>query len=154
MKTKKILFVLLALFLICPVMHSQKSVDQLFNEFAKEKGVERIGIGKFAMTVAGLFTDAMGVKEIEILNFDECKPSVRKRLNQRIASLKDEDYETIVSVNKETENTKILVKSDDEFIRELIVLTTGDDPTIVRIKGKIKPSDIENIIDKNKSRKE
>jgi len=54
MKTKKILFVLLALFLICPVMHSQKSVDQLFNDFSKEKGVTHVSIGKFTMTFINL----------------------------------------------------------------------------------------------------
>ena len=151
MKTKKILFALLALFFTCPVMHSQKNVDQLFNTFTKEKGVTHVGIGKFAMTLVGLFSDAMGVTEVDVFSFDECERAVIDRLNKEIASLKDENYETMVSVNEENEHTKILVKPEGESIRELIVLTTGDDPSMVRIKGKIKASDIEKIIDKNKS---
>ena len=154
MKTRKILLALLALFLISPVMHSQKSIDQLFKEFTKEKGVERAGVGKFTMSIAGLFTDVMGVKEIEVLSFSECEKSVKERINQSIVSLKDEKYETMVSVNEEKERTKILVKLNDEFIQELVVLTTGDDPAMIRIKGKIKPSDIENVINKNKSSKD
>jgi hypothetical protein len=154
MKKKKILSVLLALFLITPVMHGQKSVDQLFNDFSKEKGVEHVGIGGFTMTFAGLFTDVMGVKGIEVLSFDSCEQSVKDRLTQAIASLKDENYEPFISVNDETGRTKILVKLNENFIRELVVLTTGDDPAIIRIKGKIKPSDVNNVINENKSGKD
>ena len=154
MKTKKILFVLLALFLTAPVMRSQKSVDQLFNEFSKEKGVERVSIGKFTMKLVGLFEkDVKGVDGVEVFSFDECEKSVRDSLNSAIASLKDENYETMVSVNEDSERTKILVKVKDDTIRELVILTTGDDPAIIRIKGKIKPSDVDSVIINAKSDK-
>lgn len=154
MKTKKIVFVLLALFFIHPVIYSQKNVEQLFNEFAKEKGVKHVAVGKFTLTLASLFTDVMGVTGVDILSFDECKQSVKNKLNKTLASLKDENYETMVSVNETDERTKILVKMNDEFIQELVVLTTGDDPAIIRIRGKIKLSDIEKVIEKNKQSKE
>ena len=64
MKTKKILFVLFALLLIAPVMHGQKSIDKLFNDFTKEKGVDHVSVGKITMTFAGLFTDVMGVNGV------------------------------------------------------------------------------------------
>ena len=150
MKMRKKLVTLLALCCIVPAMYGQKNVDQLFKEFSKEKGVTHIALGKFTMTLASLFTDVMGVNGIEVFSFDECNPSVKERLHQAIASLKDTSYETMVSVNEETERTKILVKTDGESIRELIVMTSGDDPAIVCIKGKIKPSDIEQVINKNK----
>jgi hypothetical protein len=150
MMTKKTLFILLTCLLICPAMHSQQNVNQLFSAFSKEKGVTRVGLGKFTMTLASLFTDVMGVNGIEVLSFDECNPSVKERLNAAIASLKDEQYETMISVNEEKERTKILVKLEDESIRELIVMTSGDTPALIRIKGKIKPSDIENVVNQNK----
>jgi len=151
MKTKKILFVLLALFLICPVMRSQKSIDQLFNEFSKEKGVTHVSIGKFAMTLVGFFEkDVKRVDGVEVFSFDDCGQSVKDSLNQAITSMKDENYETMISVNEDKEHTKILVKMEDDAIRELVILTTGDDPALVRIKGKIKPSDVETVINNNK----
>jgi len=151
MKTKKILFVLLALFLTVPVMHSQKSIDQLFNEFSKEKGVTHVSIGKFAMTLVSLFEkDVKGVDGVEVFSFGDCRQSLKDKLNQAIASLKDENYETMISVNDDSERTKILVNVKDDTIRELVVLTTGDDPAIIRIKGKIKPSDVDAVIKNNK----
>jgi len=131
-------------------MHGQKNVNKLFNDFAKEKEVTRVGVGKFTMTLTGLFTDVMGVKEVEVLSFEDCKQSVKEKLNKRIASLKDDGYETLLSVNNETERTKILLKLKDETIQELIVMTSGDSPALIRVKGKIKPSDIEKIINMNK----
>ena len=151
MKKKKKLLVLLAILLICPVaMHSQKSVDQIFKEFSKEKGVMRVDIGKFTMTIAGLFTDVMGVNGVEVYTFEECNQSVKERINTAISSMKDAKYETLVSVNEDRERTKILVKTDGETLSELIVLTSGTEPALIRIKGKIKPSDIENVIKQNK----
>ena len=150
MKSKKLVIILLTIVCFSSAMYSQQSVDRIFAEFAKEKGVVRVGLGKFTMSLASLFTDVMGVDGVEVLSFDECNLSVKERLNAAITSLKDKDYETLISVNEDTERTKILVKTDGESIRELIVMTSGDDPVLVRIKGKIKPSDIENVINKNK----
>jgi len=150
MKSKRIVFIVLTFFCLCQAMHSQKSVDQIFKEFSKEKGVVHVGIGKFTMTLASLFTDVMGVDGVEVYSLEECDSSVKERLNSAIASLKDRNYETMVSVNEEKERTKILVKTEGDSIRELIILTTGDDAALVRIKGKIKPSDIEKVIQNNK----
>jgi hypothetical protein len=134
-------------------MYSQKSVDQLFKEFSKEKGVTHVGIGKFVMSIASAFTDVMGVNGIEVYSFEECSQSVKERLTKEIASLKDAGYETMVSVNEATERTKILVKIEKESIKELIVLTSGNDPALVRIKGNIKQSDIQRVINNNNTNK-
>jgi len=153
MKSRKIITVMLALLLIGPVMYSQKNVDQLFKEFSKEKGVTHVGIGKIVMSFASMFTDVMGVDGVEVFSFEECSQQVKERLNKEIASMKDTRYETMVSVNEENQRTKILVKIENETIRELIVLTSGDDAALVRIKGKIKPSDIEKVINNNTKNK-
>jgi len=150
MKSKRIVFIVLTFICLCQVMHSQQNVDRIFKEFSKEKGVVHVGIGKFTMTFASLFTDVMGVDGIEVYSLEECDSSVKERFNSAIASLKDKKYETMVSVNEEKERTKILVRTEGESIRELIILTTGDNPALVRIKGKIKPSDIEKVIQNNK----
>jgi hypothetical protein len=150
MKSKKTVCILLASLLICQGMHGQQNVDQLFRDFAKEKGVMRVGIGKVAMAFASLFTDVMGVRGVEVLSFEECDASVTQRLETAIASLKDDAYETMISANEDGQRTKILVKIENESIKELIVLTTGKEAALVRIRGNIKPSDIENVINSNK----
>ena len=95
----------------------------------------------------------MGVTDVEVLSFDECTQAVRDKLNREVASLKDSDYETLVSVNEEKERAKVLIKLKDDSIREIIVLSTGESSAIVRIKGNIKPSDLDKVMKDNKPSK-
>jgi uncharacterized protein with FMN-binding domain len=153
MKTKKMTLILLALLIVCPVIHGQKNVDQLFKEFSKVNGVERVNIGNITFKFASLFTDVMGVSGVEVLSFDNCEQSVKDKLDREIASFKDGNYETLVSANEGKDRTKVLVKIKDESIKEILVLAMGESLAIIRIKGNIKPSDIDKVIKENKSSK-
>lgn len=140
---------ILALLIVCQAGYSQKNVEQLFKEFAKVENTESVKLGKFFMSFAGLFTDTMGVDGIEVYSFDDCPGEVKERLTKAIRNLKDAKYETMVTSNENNSRTKVLVRIEDEMIRELIVLTSGDSNALVRIKGKIKPSDIEQVVEKH-----
>ena len=130
--------------------NKKNSVEQLFNSFSKEKHITHVSLGGFTMSLAKLFTDTKGVSGVEVYAFDECESSVKERLNDAIKNLKDNSYETLVSSNENGERTKVLVKIKDDFINEIVVIAGGDDPALVRIKGKIKPDDVNSVIDKNK----
>jgi hypothetical protein len=154
MKPTKTLFLLLALLFAIPAMHSQnaelgsnsKGVNELFREFSKEKGVVRVNIGRFPMMFVRLFTEAKGVRGVEVLDFSDSSSAVKERLNRDIRSLKDVDYEKLMSVNDGGDRVDIWIKMRNDTIRELIVMVTGDDHALIRIKGRIKFSDIESIV--------
>ena len=130
---------ILILILFCQAGYSQ-SMDKLFNDFAKQKNVTHVTVGPFLMKISSLFTETMGVKSIEVLSFEECGKK-----------LKDPNYETMVNANEEGNRTKVMVRIDKDIIRELVILTTdGGDDALIRIKGKIKPSDIEKVINDHK----
>lgn len=142
---------ILILILFCQAGYSQ-SMDKLFNEFAKQKNVTRVTVGPFLMKISSMFTETMGVNSIEILSFDECGSSVKENLRTAIKQLKDPDFETMVTSNEGGSRTKVMVRIDKEMIRELVVLTTdGNDDALIRIKGKIKPSDIERVVNDHKN---
>lgn len=141
---------ILILILSCQVGYSQ-SMDKLFNDFANQKNVTRVTIGPFLMKISSLFTETMGVKSIEILSFEECGSTVKNNLHTAIRKLKDPNYETMVNSNEEGNRTKVMVRIDKDIIRELVILTTDEgDDALIRIKGKIKPSDIEKVINDHK----
>lgn len=126
-------------------------MDKLFDDFGKQKDVTRVTVGPFLMKISSLFTETMGVKSIEVLSFEECDGAVKERLRSAIQQLKDPHYETLVQSNEEGSRTKVMVRIDKDFIRELVVLTTdGGDDALIRIKGKIKPSDIEKVVNEHK----
>lgn len=126
------------------------TVDALFANFSKEKNITHIRIGGLIMTFARAFTDTRGVTGVEVYSFDECDSQVKDKLNAAIKSLKDSAYDTLVSTMQDGENTKVLVKIKDNFINEIVVVTGGKDPAFVRIKGKIKPDDLQDVVNSNK----
>ena len=141
---------ILALLLTCQVGYSQKySVNALFKEFAGEKNSEKVKIGGLMMSFAGMFTETMGVKGVEVYAFDECEQKIKDKLNKAIRNLDDSSYETMISSNNGDDRTRVLVKIEDDIIHELIVLSTGNSTALVRIKGKIKQSDIERVAQKH-----
>jgi len=148
MKMKKYL-VILALLIICQIGYSQKNVEQLFKEFARVENSEGIKLGKFFMSFAGMFTETMGVDGIEAYSFDSCSGEVKERLTKAMRNIKDSKFETMITSNEGNSRTKVLVRIEDDIIRELVVVTTGDSNALVRIKGKIKPSDIDRVVEKH-----
>lgn len=142
---------ILILILFCQAGYSQ-SMDKLFNEFAKQDNVTRVTVGPFLMKISSMFTETMGVNSIEVLSFDECGSTVKEKLRTAIKQLKDPNFETMVTSNEGGSRTKVMVRIDKEMIRELVVLTTdGNDDALIRIKGKIKPSDIERVVNDHKN---
>lgn len=142
--------VILAFLIICQAGYSQKNVEQLFKEFARAEQSDGVKLGKIFMSFAGLFTDTMGVDGIEAYSFDSSPSDVKERLTLAMRNLKDKNYETMVSSNENNLRTKILVRIEEDVIREMVIVTTGGANTLVRIKGKIKPSDIERVMEKHR----
>jgi len=148
---KKILWITLFVSVLSVNAFSQTeyTIDKLFSEFGVEKNIERVKINGFVMTFANFFSDTKGVTGIEACNFENCEDAVKQRFNEAIRQIKDNGYETMVSTSEGGAKTKILVKIKDDVIHELVVLKGGDDPTLVRIKGKIKREDIQKIANEN-----
>lgn len=138
-------FVILALLVICQVGNSQ-TMNQLFNEFSKIEQINHVKIDNITMKLASMFTETMGVNGIEVLEFGDCKREVKERFEKAIKELKDPQFETMVTSNEKGSRTKVLVRIENDMIRELVVLTTGNSNALVRIKGKIKQSDIDKVI--------
>lgn len=146
----KKLLAILVIILTAQSGYAQLNMNQLFNEFRKENNVTSVNIGKITLKLASIFTETMGVDGIEVLDFSDCAQNVKERLSCAIKDLKDPDYDTMVTTNENNSRTKILVNIKEDVIREMVILTSGDGFALVRIKGKIKPSDIERVVNEHK----
>jgi len=134
------------------IENKKYSVEQLFSDFSIEKNTMKVKIGGFAMTLARLFTDTKGVSSIEVFSFDECDQKVREQFNAAIKNLKDNTYDTLVSTNENGERTKVLLQIKDNYIHEIVVIVSGNDSALIKIKGKIKPEDVNDVVDNNKKK--
>lgn len=141
--------VLLTMIAVCQAAFGQRSVDRLFSEFSKSRDATSVNIGKITMSFASLFTETMGVDGIEIFSFDDCAQEVKDRLAAAASNLKDAAYETMISSNEDGGRTRVLVRINDDMIREMVIVVTGGSHALIRIKGKIKPEDIQRLADKH-----
>ncbi len=149
MRTKYIFIVLIALF--TQTSYAQDNIDQLFNNFSKEQNVNRVSLGNISMKLAGLVTDVMGVEGIEILSLNDCSNSVKENFQSALKEFKDSGYETMVTSNENNHRVRVLVKMKEEIIQELVVFTTGSKNALIRIKGQIKASDIDALVNRHKN---
>lgn len=149
---KKLWTVLVSL-LVVASSYGQTTVDDLFRQFGKNEEATSIHLGKVTMAFASLFAPTMGVNNIDVIDLEECPAGTSQKLHEAISSLDDPEFVTMVSSNEDEERTKVLVKMEKDYIKELVVLTSGNgDNTLVRLKGKIRPEDIQEVIEEHKGR--
>ena len=89
-----------------------------------------------------------GTDSVQVLDLSSCSSNIKDDFAKKVKTLKDEGYETLVRSNENGENVRVLVKIKNEEIRELVVISTGNDSSLVKIKGKFKKSDIAKLTDK------
>lgn len=128
-----------------------QNVKQLFTEFSSAPNVECVNLGDLG---ASLMKSFMGSKDIpglskvdalQVIDLSNCSAETKNKFAEKVKSLKDEEYETLVRSNENGENVRVLVKMNKEEIGELVVITTGNETSLVKIKGCFKRSDISKL---------
>lgn len=135
-------------FLLAITLYSQTTLNTLYRDFSNENNVEKVNLNGFIMALTRPFTkESIGSKitGISVLSLEECAPEVKARFNKSALNFRDKDYELFVNSNEEDEKVRIFLKFHKDAIREMVVMTMGDSPTLIRLKGKINPADIENL---------
>lgn len=135
------------LFILLVVQTGQaQRIEQLFSKYKTAASVEEVKIGPVLLALSSLFTETMGVNQIEVLDFGACNNALKNSFNQDVRKLKDPTFETLVTSNENNERVKVLVRTEQQMIREVVICVTGKDHSLIRIKGKIKPKDLERVM--------
>lgn len=136
--------------LLVATLYAQTSLNALYNEFSRESNASNVNLNGLAMMIAKPFLENHSnskISSIRVLSLDECKQEVKDRFNESALRFGDKQYELFVSSNEPDEKVRIFLKFQDSMIREMVIITMGDSPELVQLKGKIKPSDIEKLGD-------
>lgn len=149
MKIKNILPVII-LIISLPVFGN--NIDKLFSDYAKAADAEQVKINKFVTTLLKPFASELkGIDSIEVIDLDECSDEIKTNLDNLV---KDNSffngYETLIRDNDENATSIVLIKIKNDAIKELIVINTGCDHELVRIKGNLDKKQIRKLMDKNK----
>lgn len=146
-------FLCISLFLVAQLSLGQ-NIEKLFKEFSDAPNVENVKLDKSMMALAKPFAkgdDLGGVKDIDslqVLDLSKCSSEIKDKFAEMVKTLNAEGYETLVRSNENGENVRVLVKMNNGDISELVVVTTGKEAALVKIKGKFNKSDISKLTNK------
>lgn len=146
-------FLCISLFLVAQLSLGQ-DIEKLFKEFSDAPNVENVKLDKSMMALAKPFAkgdDLGGVKDIDslqVLDLSKCSSEIKDKFAEKVKTLNAEGYETLVRSNENGENVRVLVKMNNGDISELVVVTTGKEAALVKIKGKFNKSDISKLTNK------
>ena len=146
-------FLCISLFLVAQLSLGQ-NIEKLFKEFSDAPNVENVKLDKSMMALAKPFAkgdDLGGVKDIDslqVLDLSKCSSEIKDKFAEKVKTLNAEGYETLVRSNENGENVRVLVKMNNGDISELVVVTTGKEAALVKIKGKFNKSDISKLTNK------
>lgn len=152
---KKYLFCLVLVFGVAAASYGQ-SLTQVLNTASNARSVEKVKIGRFMMSAGKLFGGvsnmpvARGVHSLEVYDLSDCDHNVKNKVTNLISQLKDGDgYETLIQVNGKDDNVRIMAKKNKDVFSDIVILCADkSDPAIIRLSGKIKEKDIEELVNK------
>lgn len=150
--------VVLSLVLVAslPVAASARNVESLYSRYAGKPGVESVSIGRFWINLAKLIVsldDEGGrtdkdtelaintlshISSVRVADLSECSESVRTQFAEDVRNCSTDGYVLMTSVRDGNDNMQVLVRKDEDgVIRELLVVSSGDDPAVIQIEGRI-----------------
>lgn len=150
---KKILFTL-ALMIAAATSLSAQNVDDLFKEFRDKPNVQFVNIPKALMSVIANKTNSEENKErlknielVRVLQIENDK-DLLDQFAKKVKKLSKKDYEQMVNSNEEGQKAQILVKTDGEVLKEVLIISIEEDEcALVQVCGELRPEDLEKLDD-------
>lgn len=146
---KRIIIILL----ILPLLTSCNNLNMLFKELKKEPHTEYVSFSFPLINLTKLFLNNENekiikkIKSIKVLEMEKCADSSLELFKKKTSKLKG--YETLLTVNEEDENIKVVAKLKKERIKELLVIMTDDtkkECSLIQIKANLSMEDINKFI--------
>ena len=147
----KIITLLLLLAVGIPL--GAKDAGSVINRFKSEPGAEYVGVPRFVMmmaSVAGDMPEVRSVKSVQVLDMSDCSADAHSRLADELNGLADCGYDDFVRVRDNGESVRIIALSKNDYIKDMVIYCQGDgECAVVRLTGKIKPSEIDSLADRH-----
>ena len=131
MKTK-ILILALAAFCSFSSISAGNCIDNLFNTASRMPNAEKVNLNSFVLGLLKPFSSELkGIKSMSIIDAENISSKDYTRFEKIITQCDSDGYET-------------------EKIREIVIISLEENEiSLIRIKGKIDPNQMQNIIEDN-----
>lgn len=158
---KKSILTLLFIMTASLAMAQKTTASQLFKTYKGKAGVEYVHIPKMLIKLgyAAAKNNAEDKEErqmaeimkridsINVLSLEDCSAASKQSFEKDAEKLKIDGYESLIKANDEGEKVNILLRQKGDIIHEMLILAIdNDDCALVQINGKIRPEDIQQLI--------
>lgn len=131
-----------------------QNMGQLLKTASKAENVDKVKIGGFLMSVGKLIGGVSdmpvvkGVRSLEVYDLSDCNSKTKKDMAAMISNMKDGDgYETLMMAKDGGDDVRIFAKKKKDVISDIVILCAEEsDISIVKLSGKIKESDIAELV--------
>ncbi len=146
--SKKFLFTSIVVFCtFCQNVFAQTNMDALFDKMRNEDNSTSIHLGQFIMAIASVFTQTFGVREMDIIYLNNCDKAKSEKYIEAARALDCSKFDSLISNKDGDDFNKVLIRTNNGKITEIAIFESGENElSLVRLKGIINPSDIEQAI--------
>ncbi len=145
----------LALLLAITLSVGAQSSASLIKHFKDSPEAEYVGIPSLVMSFMKWFADEDSedgrtfkmINSLSVLDLESCSPEVRTRFAREAKALQKNGYDLLTEVKDDGNWVQILIKEKRNKIRELLVLSLGDDCALVKIGCNINREDAARLAD-------
>ena len=157
---KKITMMLALMMVFAVQALSAKTAKELINEYKDKDKAEYTYVSPAMMMLAKMaaakYDKEVGkvvdkVTSVRILTLDACKAKVKKKFNKEVNNFDEEEYQPLVMKDGTYDGFRVLVKSEDGALSEVVLLKADYDKcTMIQVEGHIGMDDIQNLVKSTK----
>lgn len=132
-----------------------RNVESLYERYAGKPGAESVSVGRFWINLAKLVVALQEetemsddetevalktlshISSVRVADLSGCSENVLAQFAEDVADCSTDGYELLTQVRDEGDDLRVLVRRDGNVIREMVVISAGDDPAVIQIEGRI-----------------
>ncbi len=150
-------FILTLLLTLCAfaLVQAQNSYEEIYKRFSHKANVERVDVGSFLMKLATALSDdeetrfMKDIRSISVLSLESCDEQVKEAFRKAVGKSPETGLVLLTEVSDESENLRVLAKMNKKHISQLVIVSTGNEPCLITIRGKIELNDVRKLVSDN-----
>ena len=152
---KKFFLTLIMTLCAFALVQAQNSYEEIYTRLSREANAERVDVGNFLMKLAVALSDdeetrfMKDIRSISVLSLESCNEQVKDAFRTAVGKSPETGLKLLTEVSDESKNLRVLAKMNKKYISQLVIVSTGDEPCLITIRGKIELTDVRKLVSTN-----
>ncbi|MGL4228393.1 MAG: DUF4252 domain-containing protein [Tannerellaceae bacterium] len=134
---------ILTFVMLCFMQAKPIDVESMFAKYKKADNAFNVRLGYPIMKLSGLIISARykearivrSINSLRMVDLSDCSKETQSQFRLDADSLLDTKYKELAQVKTEDDNIRVLAKCNDKVIKDMIIILSGEDVLLVRLKG-------------------